>query len=172
MLMRTDRNHRSSHREIRPVQRPGLRGMAITRRESVPMSTHDSSPTGYPVILVVDDDSIFRGFCQATLQYLGYTVLAASSGEEGIEMLAGEGDRIGLVILDLLLPDITGKKMYERITDIRPGMPVIISTGLDIDSARDVFEGLDPSRFIMKPFSIRSLSAAIRNTLNSGDDCS
>ena len=133
------------------------------------MDTESVLPHSFSeTILLVDDDAIFRGFCHATLQHLGYTVCVASDGAEGLNILERERGRIRLVILDLLLPGISGRELYDRIREIDSDIRVIIASGLDFDAARDIFDGLDLSWYIMKPFSIHSLSRAVRNALDSG----
>jgi two-component system, cell cycle sensor histidine kinase and response regulator CckA len=128
-------------------------------REQTPL--HRGSGT----VLLVDDDEMIREFGRAVLEHLGYTVLTASGGVEGLEILERKRDSIGLVIIDLLMPFMSGFEMYERVLGTYPGMQVLVTSGLDFSEAKKSLATLDRERFIVKPFSLPLLSAALKTAM-------
>src|SRR5438477_12939739 len=82
-----------------------------------------------PTVLVVDDQEIVCEFMLAAMQQCGYKTLSTYSGEEGLVLFAAHPREIDLVISDIVMPDISGYKMVERIRSIRPGIPVLFVTG-------------------------------------------
>jgi CheY-like chemotaxis protein len=99
------------------------------------------------------------------LKRLGYTVLEARSGREAVEIYKENKDKIDLVLLDLVMPDMGGGEAYDRIKEINPNVKVLLSSGYDLDGeAKDILaRGCDA--FIQKPFGMRELSVRIREVL-------
>jgi DNA-binding response OmpR family regulator len=96
---------------------------------------------------------------------LGYQVDTASSGLEGIELFKEALNKYSLVILDLLMPGLSGEETFNRLRIIDPNLPVLIVSGFSSehvvtrvleDGARD---------FIQKPFSIEVLSEKVRGCI-------
>jgi len=99
------------------------------------------------------------------LKKLGYTVLNAKNGREAVALFQEHGDTINLVILDIVMPDIGGGEVYDRLKEIRPDVKVLLSSGYSIDGqARDIMDrGCDG--FIQKPFSMKALSEKLSEIL-------
>ena len=91
----------------------------------------------------------------------------ASSGMEAIALFAEKKDEIDLVILDMIMPGISGGKTFDRLREIDPGVPVILASGysMDGDAANIMSRGCDT--FLQKPFLMSQLSGAIKETLDS-----
>jgi nitrogen-specific signal transduction histidine kinase len=121
---------------------------------------------GNETILLVDDEKMILEVGQAMLERLGYRVITAGGGEKALRELEKRASEVDMVILDLIMPVIDGGETYDRIRQIAPGVPVILSSGYSIDGqAREILNrGCDG--FIQKPFDIQSLSVKIRSVLN------
>jgi two-component system, cell cycle sensor histidine kinase and response regulator CckA len=99
------------------------------------------------------------------LREAGYTVLEASSGREALAILLEAGDRIRLVLTDVVMPVMTGRDLVGRMAEIRPGLPVIFMSGYtDEDVIR---RGLMERgrRFLQKPFSPDTLARHVHLAL-------
>ncbi|MCG6895095.1 MAG: response regulator [Desulfobacteraceae bacterium] len=116
-------------------------------------------------LLLVDDEEIIREVGSKMLERMGYAVLTASSGAEALACYQEHRERIALVILDLILPDMSGGDAFDRIRELRAGAKVLLSSGYSADGeAADILKrGCDG--FIQKPFNMEALSAAIRELL-------
>lgn len=121
---------------------------------------------GTEVILLVDDDEMIRVFGKTVLERFGYAVYVASDGFEGLEILKRERGRIQLVVLDLLLPGMSGRDVYDRIREMQADIPIVLTSGLDYNDAKESFGDLSRERYIVKPFSIYHLSQAVRHVLD------
>jgi signal transduction histidine kinase len=116
-------------------------------------------------ILIIDDEDAVRNVLGLSLSHLGYQVDTASSGLEGIELFKEALNKYSLVILDLLMPGLSGEETFNRLRIIDPTLPVLIVSGFSSehvvtrvleDGARD---------FIQKPFSIEVLSEKVRGCI-------
>lgn len=156
--------------DLRPFSEPVRGGTSPgTIRRPVVITESDHPPGEKKAILFVDDDELIRGFGTAFLEHLGYTAFTAADGEEGVAVIAQNPGMVSLVVLDLLLPDMSGRETYERIRAVEPDMRFVITSGLDFSSAKDAFGmDIDPDRFIAKPFSMGTLSRAIQYAFEHG----
>jgi len=84
------------------------------------------------LILLVDDEEMILDVGQNMLVRLGYKVVAAGGGSEALNKVKDLGEQIDLVILDLIMPEMDGEKTFQCIREVRPGMPVILSSGYSI----------------------------------------
>jgi len=114
-------------------------------------------------ILVVEDDSAIRRGLVDTLKFSGYEVLEAANGRDGLE-LALRG-AIDLVLLDLILPHLSGFDILKKARAARPTLPIIILTarGEESDRVHGLREGADD--YVVKPFSVRELLARVEAVL-------
>jgi signal transduction histidine kinase len=114
--------------------------------------------TGSCVVMVVDDDSLVATGTVAMLEDLGHTVLEAGSAAEALVMLES-GRSVDLVITDHAMPDMTGMELARRLSQIRPGLKVILATGY-ADLPPTTGEALDLPR-LSKPFLQADLALMI-----------
>ena len=99
------------------------------------------------------------------LQKLGYTVIKAQNGWEAIELFTKNTNQIDLVILDLIMPDIGGGDVYEKLKDINPDVKVLLSSGYSVDGQATEILDRGCDGFIQKPFSVKELSEKISEIL-------
>jgi CheY-like chemotaxis protein len=97
---------------------------------------------------------------------LGYRVIEALGGMQAIETILEKGDEIDLVILDLIMPGLDGSKTFDRIREIQPDIPVMLSSGYSIDGQASEILKKGGNGFIQKPFKLSDLSQAIRKILD------
>jgi CheY-like chemotaxis protein len=118
-------------------------------------------------VLLIDDDEMVADVGEQILNNFGYGVVKANSGSSAIEVYRENQDRIDMVILDMILPDMGGGDTYDRLREINPGIKVLLASGYDIDhQARDLLErGCDG--FIQKPFNMHELVEKTREILAS-----
>ena len=121
---------------------------------------------GDKTVLLVDDEEIVIDVAVQLLKKLGYNVIEAGSGKEAIQLFGEWCDKIDMVILDMIMPDIGGGEVYDRIKEIDPQVKVLLSSGYSIDGqATDIMER-GCNSFIQKPFNMAVLSNKIREVLN------
>jgi DNA-binding response OmpR family regulator len=118
-------------------------------------------------ILVVEDEPTLLEFLRSGLEAAGYSVLTASDGNNGLS-LARRAD-IDCVVLDLMLPGLSGEEVLVRLRAARPTLPVIVLTARDgvHDRVRNLDAGADD--YMVKPFSLAELTARIRARLRAPD---
>jgi len=120
---------------------------------------------GTGTILLVDDEDIVLDACKRMLNALGYEVLLARSGKEAIELYKANKDKVDLVLLDMVMPEMGGGETYDQMKEINPTIKVLLSSGYSIDGqATDILDR-GCNAFIQKPFSMSDLSQKIRAVL-------
>jgi CheY-like chemotaxis protein len=116
---------------------------------------------GQGTILVVDDEEIVRSTAQATLERFGYTVLTAGDGQEALECLRS-APQVGIVLLDLTMPVMSGEQTLREIRRMRPDLPVILSSGYNEVEAIRRFQGQGLSAFLQKPYTAERLAEKVK----------
>lgn len=122
---------------------------------------------GHETILLVDDEQIILDVGKEILEELGYRVFEAKNGREAINLYKIKSDEIDLVILDMIMPHMTGGEIFDRMKQINPEITVLLSSGYSINGEAQAILDRGCRGFIQKPFDMRSLSKMIRNILNS-----
>ncbi len=130
----------------------------------------DDVPGGHETILLVDDEEIVRNFAQTLLKRLGYHVIAAADGREGLDIYFAQSDQIDLVMLDLSMPHLSGREVLEQIRAVRPSARIVISSGYSAEGISDIIGDLGASAYIAKPYRIGELARALREVLDQPDD--
>jgi two-component system cell cycle sensor histidine kinase/response regulator CckA len=120
---------------------------------------------GSETILLVDDEQTIVDVGKEILSKLGYKVLSAGGGQEALDVFKGNKDKIDMVILDMIMPVMSGSEVYKRIQQISPDMKVLLSSGYSIDGEATEILKRGCNGFIQKPFSIKELSIKIREIL-------
>jgi CheY-like chemotaxis protein len=121
--------------------------------------------SGRGTILVVDDEEIVRKTAKACLENRGYRVLTAADGLEGVERFREASREIGLVVLDLTMPVMGGEEALRRIVEVRPDVPVVLSSGYTEAEARGRFSIDGLAGFVQKPYSSRVLLEKLESVL-------
>ena len=116
---------------------------------------------GSGTILLVDDEEMILTVGKLMLEKLGFGVITANSGREAVKIMKQEDKRIDLVILDLVMPDMDGGKVFDKIRALRPRVPVLLSSGYSIDGQSRAILRRGCNGFIQKPFTVSELSEKI-----------
>lgn len=113
-------------------------------------------------VLLIDDEPNILAVVRMVLEGEGYRVLIANSGREGLDLYESQWRDIDLVLLDYLMPEMTGDLVFECLRRINPEARVLLLTACDDHVARRMFEtGL--RGYIQKPFYVDELIQRVRN---------
>ena len=121
---------------------------------------------GRETILLVDDEEMVADVGQKMLQKLGYRVVLAKSGRKAVEIFKRLQQRIDLVILDMIMPDMGGSETFDQLKTIAPDVKVLLSSGYSIDGQASQIMKRGCSGFIQKPFNLKHFSRKIREILD------
>lgn len=117
-------------------------------------------------ILLVDDEEVVAQGCRQVIEALGCNVFVALGGEDAIKIYKENQDKIDLVILDMIMPNMSGSETYDRLKEMNPEIKVLLSSGYSIrGQATDILDR-GCNGFIQKPFNIGQLSQKIREILD------
>jgi signal transduction histidine kinase/CheY-like chemotaxis protein len=123
------------------------------------------TPNGKGTILVVDDEVIIRELLGDILKSQGYRVLTAENGKEGIALYRKNMAIIDLIILDIIMPQMDGKQVYEQIKSFDPEARVLITSGYSKSKILDELLQKGVDGFLPKPFDIEALIKQLENIL-------
>ncbi|HET9853911.1 MAG TPA: GAF domain-containing protein [Methylomirabilota bacterium] len=122
--------------------------------------------TGQETILLVEDESDVRALAREVLERQGYTVLEASDGAQAVGVYEKEGNRIDLILTDVVMPRMSGREMVDRVRATRPDMRVLYMSGYTGDAI--VRHGVIDAGMLLlgKPFTPGALITKIREVLD------
>jgi len=120
---------------------------------------------GTETILLVDDDTAVRESMKTALEDFGYNVITACDGEEGLNLFKANNSRIDAVLLDMVMPKMSGKELLTQMLKIDPGVKVIISSGHSEDQYHDTIIK-SAKNYLNKPFEIDELENTLRQVLD------
>ena len=127
---------------------------------------------GAETILVVDDEPSLREMAAAVLKRSGYCVLAARNGHEAVEIFRKDSHKIAAVLLDMTMPVMGGHEAFSLIRKIRPGVPIVVSSGYSEVGTREELGHDAVGGYIQKPYSasrlVESLQLALQNSAPRG----
>jgi two-component system cell cycle sensor histidine kinase/response regulator CckA len=122
--------------------------------------------TGTETILLVDDEKMVLEVSKEMLESLGYRVYAAGSGQEALAVYMEKREEIDLVILDMIMPGISGGETFDRLREIHPPLRVLLSSGYSINGQAQEILNRGCNGFIQKPFQLEKFSTKVREVLN------
>jgi len=141
--------------------------LPLSDREVKPEAPMEGSPVrGWETVLLVDDEDMILKVGSAMLRKLGYRVLTAEGGQKALEVLHNTRETIDLVILDLIMPGMDGRRTFDRLREMDSDMPVILSSGFSLNGQAENVMRKGCNAFIQKPFNISELSATLRKVLD------
>ena len=139
-------------------------------RNDAPLSEVDLPPTptaslrGSETILLVEDDDALRVLARAILQRSGYNVLAARGGDEALIVAEGYPATIHLLVTDVVMPRMSGRKVAERLAASRPSMRALYMSGHSEHAVAQ--QGVGPDAlFLTKPITPETLLRKVREAL-------
>jgi CheY-like chemotaxis protein len=130
--------------------------IAHARREHRP-------PSG--TVLIVDDEDVLRLATSQMLQRNGFHVIEASEGSAALEQVRVRKDEIGVMLLDITLPGVSSREVFEIVRQLRPNLKVILTSAYSRAAIDASFAGLPVAGFIRKPFKMADLVGLLREAL-------
>jgi PAS domain S-box-containing protein len=132
--------------------------------------TMEMAAGGTETLLLVDDEEPVRTLGAEMLELAGYTVLTAASGREALETYGQHKNEISLVILDLVMPEMGGKRCLGELLGIDPEAKVLIASGFSAEGPTKNALESGATGFIGKPFDLKRILLAVRKSLDSSTE--
>jgi CheY-like chemotaxis protein len=127
---------------------------------------------GTETVLVVDDEEPVRALLRRILEEGGYTVLLTTDGFEAVELYTRLSTKIDLVVLDIIMPQMSGWETYERLREINPEVKVLLSSGYSENGQAQDILAAGARGFLQKPYDLRAVLRKVREVLDSIDNVS
>jgi len=125
-----------------------------------------TSSGGTETILLVDDEESIRNLGERILTTAGYKVLTARDGKEALEIYGKDKDRISLVVLDLIMPEMGGKQCLEELLQADAEVKIVVASGYSANGPTKEALSRGAKGFISKPFDMRQLLAMVRKAID------
>lgn len=148
---------------VRPhIAREGNRHLqaAIPRNDVTEHTETAREPRA--TILVVDDDDGVRRISRRMLERYGYQVLEAATGPEALDVAASHEGAIDLMVVDVLMPGMTGNQASHHLRDLRPGVPILCISGHPENEVVRYGIAGHGTAFLQKPFTYEQLAGAVQ----------
>jgi CheY-like chemotaxis protein len=120
---------------------------------------------GKPIILLIDDEIYIREMSKRLFEKLGYDVILASNGAEGIEIYKNNLDEIDLVILDMVMPEMTGKDVYKILIEMNPDIKIVFLSGNSKEEVAEYMNITGEIDYIQKPYRLHEISQVLAKTV-------
>jgi len=117
-------------------------------------------------ILVVDDEELILEVSATMVKELGYSVVDAKSGREAVYKFEKFKKEIDVVILDMVIPDLSGEEVFDLLKEIKPNVKVLLASGYTFNNRAKTLIERGCSGFIKKPYSIEELSNRLNNIIS------
>jgi len=127
---------------------------------------HEAVLTGSEMILLVDDEKMVADISKDMLEKLGYKIVVATGGNEAIKLLKTIRNQVDLVILDMIMPDMSGGETFNRLRAIKPNVKILLSSGYSLNGQASEIMQRGCNGFIQKPFNMKQISRKIREILD------
>ena len=121
---------------------------------------------GTGTVLLVDDEEVILEVGRDLLEAMGYRMLVARDGKEAVKVYKKNWDKIDIVVMDMVMPNMGGGEAYDRIREINPNVKVLLSSGFSIDGEASEILDRGCNGFIQKPFNMKKLSGKIMEILD------
>jgi CheY-like chemotaxis protein len=131
-----------------------------------------SMDKGTEKILIVDDEPTIVQLGEKILTALGYKTLTACSGDEACRIFQESTGEIDLVILDFVMPGMSGEETFHRLREIDPHVRVLLSSGYSQEDEPQALIDQGIQGFIQKPYVMKDLANAVREALMGSPDVS
>jgi len=148
---------------------PAAQGERATAPEPTPRTALARRQAG-GVVLVVEDEPAVRAVAQAALEAAGFGVVAAEDGRAALAAARERGEEIAAVLLDMSMPRMSGEETFRALRELRPELPVVLTSGYEAGDAVGRLSGDGAVRFVQKPWHPSELVAAVRAVLDPDAD--
>lgn len=116
-------------------------------------------------VLIVDDEEIICDSIKQILELSGYRALTANNGINALDLMSMPGQQIDLIIADVNMPEIDGKRILTAVKEIEPETPVIIITGIDVAESRAFAEEHQAEGFLAKPVNAENILPLVQQVI-------
>lgn len=135
--------------------------VGVRPAEPSPPSKKQAPPAGTGTVLVVDDDATVRRALARSLSLFGYTVIEAGSGPECVDVFRSRRTEIRAVLLDMVMPGMSGRATYLALREIEPEVSVILMSGYTLNDQVQEILDLGVKAFVTKPHSPEQLAQTL-----------
>jgi len=118
-------------------------------------------------ILLVDDEEIVTAVASEMLSEAGYSVISTTSSQDALQIYQQKSSEISLVILDMIMPDLGGGDLFDKIKEINPQARVLLSSGYSLDGQASEIMARGCDGFIQKPFNLEQITHKITEIVQS-----
>lgn len=140
---------------------------AADRKEELEANADELPRGNGELIMVVEDEPMLRELVADVLQGQGYVVLAASNGREAVELFRAQKEKVSLVILDMIMPEMDGPATFRALRSLAPSVKVLISSGFSQENGVQRLLSDGASGFVGKPYQTEDLLKIVANQLRS-----
>ena len=137
-----------------------------TRKKDKPVNINELLPKGAETILFIDDEPMILNVGREILNTLGYTILTAEDGPKAIEKYKLSPEKIDLVILDMVMPEMGGGEVFDELKKINPEVKVLLSSGYSLNGQASKIIKRGCVGFIQKPFTIHDIASQLRKIMD------
>jgi two-component system cell cycle sensor histidine kinase/response regulator CckA len=148
-----------------PRHVPAVSAVPEALGQPEPEAAAPKDMTGQGTVLLVEDEDAVRSFATRALESRGYTVLAANSGVDALELLDGEAHGIDLVVSDVVMPEMDGPTLLKELRRRNPKIKIIFVSGYAEDAFKKNLAEDEEFVFLPKPFALKDLIQAVKDTI-------
>src|SRR6185503_7961329 len=130
------------------------------------VSAEDGADEGTETVLLVEDEEMVRSLSERTLRGRGYTVLSAPHGPAALELLGRHTGPIQLLLTDVVMPQMSGKDLADRVSQLHPGIRVLYMSGYTEDTIGHHGMLENGVSLLQKPFTPTSMARKVREVLD------
>lgn len=140
----------------------------IAQNPSYPAAAGPNQKSGHDVtgtILVIDDEASIREVLKEILENEGHQVILATNGQNGLSCYQSQAQRVDLVLLDMNMPDMSGKQTLAALREFTPDLPIIFCSGYNQTDIIDTHDDPTITTFLPKPFQLATLISMVHDVL-------
>ena len=123
-------------------------------------------PGGTETLLLAEDDEIVRNLTERILQQAGYTILLAKNGLEAMDLFYTHQARIAMLVLDVVMPQMSGRAVYEKVKKMKPEIPILFTSGHNTEMLETRFITREGLKMLPKPYNPNELLTTVREMLD------
>jgi PAS domain S-box-containing protein len=138
---------------------------SVTEEDASPRPAATAAE-GTETILIAEDEPSLRALSARILEKYGYNVIVAESATDALQIVAGNGRRFDLLLTDLIMPELSGTALAERVQELAPGIRVLFMSGYADDVATKNGALQPGAPFLEKPFTANELASKVRELLD------
>ena len=128
------------------------------------------TPHGTGTVLLIDDEEVVRFGTEQTLRMLGYTVITATNGNEGIEAYKQHQDEVDVVLLDMIMPEMNGRDCFFALREINNAVRVVLCSGFARNDIVEELQQHDLFGYLKKPVRMHEIAQMLQRACPSESD--